>query len=100
MTNTEQDKTNEAPNPRPTFYTVTEAARLLRVNPMTIYRAIRENAFPAIRVRSRYVIPAAAVDQLAAHAVETGGCVDIAALAAERRTAREVARLAERVGRR
>lgn len=62
---------------------------------MTIYRAIREDAFPAIRVRSRYIIPAAAVEQLAAHAVETGGCVDAAALAAERRTAREVARLAE-----
>jgi WhiB family redox-sensing transcriptional regulator len=47
---------------RPTFYTVAEAARLLRVDPATIYRAIREDAFPAVRVRSRYVIPVAAVD--------------------------------------
>lgn len=87
-------------NASPAFYTVAETARLLRVNPMTIYRAIREDAFPAIRVRSRYVVPAAAVEQLAAQAAETGGCVDVAAMAAERRLAREVARLTERGGRR
>src|SRR5262249_44088830 len=51
-------------NAKTAFYTVAETARLLRVNAMTIYRAIRENAFPAIRMRSRYVIPAAAVDHL------------------------------------
>jgi len=37
---------------QPVFYTVAEAARLLRVDPATIYRAIREDAFPAVRVRS------------------------------------------------
>lgn len=80
---------------RATFYTVAETAALLRVDAATIYRAIREDAFPAIRVRSRYVVPAAAVEQLATRAAETGGCVDVAAIAAERRLAREVARLAE-----
>ena len=85
---------------RPTFYTVQEAARIMRCNPSTLYRAIREDAFPAVRVRTRYVIPAAAVEKLAAEAVETGGCVDVVQLAAERRTAREVARLAERGARR
>lgn len=80
---------------RATFYTVAETAALLRVDTATIYRAIREDAFPAIRVRSRYVVPAAAVDQLAAQAAETGGCVDVAAIAAERRLARDVARLVE-----
>jgi excisionase family DNA binding protein len=83
---------------KPTFFTVAETARLLRVNAMTIYRAIREDAFPAIRVRSRYIIPAAAVERLAAEATETGGCVDVAAMAAERRLAREVARLSDRGG--
>jgi excisionase family DNA binding protein len=78
---------------RPTFCTVAETARLLRVDPATIYRAIREDAFPAVRVRSRYVIPAAAVEQMAAQAAETGGCVDVAAIAAGRRVAREVARI-------
>lgn len=78
---------------RPTFYTVREAARIMRCNPSTLYRAIREDAFPAVRVRARYVVPAAAVDQLAAEASSSGGCVDVARIATERRTAREVARL-------
>jgi len=75
------------------FYTVPEAARVLRVTPATIYRAIREDSFPAVRIRTRYVVPAAAVDRLAAEAAESGGCVDVARMAAERRSAREVARV-------
>jgi excisionase family DNA binding protein len=77
---------------KPAFYTVREAARILRVGPSTLYLAIREGDFPAVRVRSRYVVPSAAVDHLAAEAAETGGCVDVARIAAERRTAREIAR--------
>lgn len=78
---------------KPTFYTVSEAARIMRCSHSTLYRAIREGAFPAVRVRSRYVVPAVAVDKLAAEAAETGGCVDVAQMAADHRTAREVARL-------
>ena len=77
----------------PAFYTVPEAARVLRVTPATIYRAIRDDAFPAVRIRTRYVIPAAAVERLAAEAAESGGCVDVGQMAAQRRTAREVARV-------
>jgi excisionase family DNA binding protein len=80
-------------NKSPAFYTVPEAARVLRVTPATIYRAIRDDAFPAVRIRTRYVIPAAAVERLAAEAAEAGGCVDVAQMAAQRRTAREVARV-------
>ena len=57
---------------RPIFYTVAEAARLLRVDRATLYRAIREDGFPAVRVRSRYVVPAVAVERIAADAVESG----------------------------
>ena len=77
---------------RPAFYTVVEAARVLRVDPATIYRAIRDDAFPAVRIRARYVVPAAAVERLAAEAAESGACVDVARIAAERRTAREITR--------
>jgi excisionase family DNA binding protein len=80
-------------NTNPAFYTVREAARILRVVPATLYRAIREDAFPALRIRTRYVVPAAALHDLMAKAAESGGCVDVAKLAAERRTAREVERL-------
>ena len=82
----------DVPPPTKTFYTVAETARLLRVDAATIYRAIREDAFPAIRVRSRYVVPAVAIEELAAQAAKTGRCVDVAAMAAERRLARDVAR--------
>jgi excisionase family DNA binding protein len=78
---------------RPAFYTVKEAARILRVDAATLYRAIRDDAFPAVRVRTRYVVPAAALDKLIAQAAESGGCVDVARIAAEKRTAREVERL-------
>jgi excisionase family DNA binding protein len=78
---------------RPVFYTVAEAAELLRVDRTTLYRAIREDAFPAVRVRTRYVIPAAAVEQMAAEAAATGTCVDVAAIARGRRVAREIARM-------
>ncbi len=90
MNEHDQDSTAAA---RPIFYTVAETARLLRVDRATIYRAIREDAFPAVRVRSRYVIPAVAVEQMAADAAETGACVDVAAIARGRRIAREVTRL-------
>ncbi|MFJ8813046.1 helix-turn-helix domain-containing protein [Amycolatopsis thermoflava] len=78
---------------RPAFYTVKEAARILRVDAATLYRAIRDDAFPAVRVRSRYVVPTAALNKLIAEATETGGCVDVARMAAERRTARAIERL-------
>jgi excisionase family DNA binding protein len=77
----------------PAFYTVSEAARILRVTPATIYRAIRDDAFPAVRIRTRYVIPASAVDRFAADAAESGGCVDVAQMASQRRIAREMTRV-------
>jgi excisionase family DNA binding protein len=65
----------------PTFYTVPEAAQMLRVDPATIYRAIRADEFPAIRVRSRYIVPAKALEQLAEQATAAGGRIDIAQVA-------------------
>lgn len=46
------------------FYTVPEAAELLRVSEVTLYREIRANRFPAIKIRGRYVVPAKAIDDL------------------------------------
>jgi excisionase family DNA binding protein len=61
----------------PMFYTVSEVAEILRVDPATIYRSIRANAFPAIRIRSRYVIPATAVIEMAEEASRSGVCLDL-----------------------
>jgi excisionase family DNA binding protein len=85
---------NALPNAgSPAFYTVQEAARILRVDPSTLYRAIREDAFPAVQVRTRYIVPAAVLSKLISEAEEFGGRVDPARMAADRRTAREVERL-------
>ncbi|MDP9799026.1 excisionase family DNA binding protein [Catenuloplanes nepalensis] len=45
------------------FYTVAEAAHLLRLSEPTLYRAIRNGEFPAVKIRGRYTVPAKAIDQ-------------------------------------
>ena len=62
------------------FYAVAEVARLLGLSEPTVYRAIRAGEFPAIRVRSRYVVPARAIDELEASAIALG-LVDTAEVA-------------------
>ncbi|RSM35986.1 DNA-binding protein [Amycolatopsis balhimycina DSM 5908] len=79
-------------NVGPTFYTVRKVARILRVNPVTLYRAIRDDAFPAVRIRTRYVIPAAALNELIAEVTASGGCIDLAEVIAKRRMEREANR--------
>jgi excisionase family DNA binding protein len=86
-------ETTEVRKSGPAFYTVREAAELLRIGASTLYRIIREGDFPAVRLRSRYVIPAAALEELLAEAKASGGVVDPARMAAERRAAREIAQL-------
>lgn len=51
------------------FYSVAEAAKLLKISEVTIYREIAEGDFPALKFRGRYVIPARAIDQLEADAL-------------------------------
>lgn len=77
----------------PIFYTVPEAAEILRCGSSTLYRAIREDAFPAVKLRTRYVVPAKTIDDLVHHATITGECVDIAKMTAQRRTEREIEQL-------
>ena len=51
------------------FYSIEEAAILLRLSYSTLYRAIRAGEFPAVRIRGRYVVPAKAIDDLEAAAL-------------------------------
>lgn len=46
------------------FLTTGETATLLGLSEATLYRAIRDGEFPAIKVRGRYVIPSKVIDQL------------------------------------
>jgi hypothetical protein len=52
---------------------------------------ITTSGFPAMR--SRNIVPTVAIEELAN---ETACCLDVAAMAAERRLARQVAQLTER----
>lgn len=88
---------NTASQPNiPTFYTVREAAKVLRCDAATLYRAIREDTFPAVRIRSRYVVPAKVVDQMIQDAINTGACVDVAKIATQRRAEQDLQRLTGR----
>ena len=60
------------------FLYVSEVAELLRMDPMTIYRAIRDREFPAIRVRGWIVVPAMAIDEMETAAVTGNALVDAA----------------------
>lgn len=64
--------------PQPAFLTVEEVAAFLRVDSVTIYRAIRAGEFPAVKVRKRYVVPRRALELLVDDVVATGACVDLA----------------------
>jgi excisionase family DNA binding protein len=46
------------------FYSVSETADILGVSEMTLYRQIRANTFPAIRVGSRLVVPARCLEEM------------------------------------
>ena len=60
------------------FYSVSETARMFGMSAMTLYRAIEEGDFPAVRIRGRLIIPARAIDDMVAAAVGDGRQVDAA----------------------
>lgn len=60
------------------FYSVAEAARLFGMSEMTLYRAIHDGQFPAVRIRGRLIIPAKAIEAMVEAAVDGGRLVDAA----------------------
>ena len=48
---------------KPAFYTVPEAATILRVSKNTLYRAIREGAFEHTKIGETIRIPARVIDE-------------------------------------
>jgi excisionase family DNA binding protein len=57
------------------FYTIPEAAKLLRMSPATLYREIAAGRFPAVKVRTRLVIPAKAIDEIEQAALDSASAV-------------------------
>ena len=55
---------------RPTFYSVAETAQMFGTSEMTLYRAIHDGQFPAIRIRGRLIIPARVIEAMIDAAVE------------------------------
>jgi excisionase family DNA binding protein len=59
-----------SPPSRRRFLTVSQAADVLQVSPVTLYRSIGTGELPAIKLRGRYIIPSSALDALEAAALE------------------------------
>ncbi|GAA1707607.1 helix-turn-helix domain-containing protein [Fodinicola feengrottensis] len=62
--------------PAPRFYTVAEVARMLSISTRMLYTAINNAEFPAVRIRGRFVIPARAINEMVAAAIQAHGLVD------------------------
>ena len=62
----------------PRFYSVSKAARMFGISPMTLYRAINAGEFPAVRIRGRLIVPAKAVEAMSDAAMAEQGVVDAA----------------------
>jgi excisionase family DNA binding protein len=60
---------------RTRFLLVREAAPIMRMDESTLYRHLRADRFPAVKVGGRYLIPEAVVSQMADQALATGRCV-------------------------
>ncbi len=55
-----------APNAQKRFCSVASAAQVFDVSEMTLYRAIRNGQFPAVRIMGRLVVPLKAIEAIEA----------------------------------
>lgn len=81
MTNTSNRISSLAapvPETAPRFYSVAQAAQMMGMSAMTLYRAINSGGFPAVRIRGRLIVPARAIDAIIELAVAEQTVVDAA----------------------
>jgi excisionase family DNA binding protein len=71
-------RTARLPAQRPRWCSVAHAAQLFDVSEMTLYRAIRNGRFPAVRIMGRLVVSLAAIDAMEQAAAERHAVVDAA----------------------
>lgn len=72
----------EIPDAAPRFYSVAQAAAMLGMSNMTVYRAIAAGEFPAVRIRGRLIVPARAIEAIAEIAVAEQTVIDASEWAA------------------
>ena len=82
---TSGDGSGDSATTAPHFYSVPEAARMIGMAPVTLYRAIREGEFPAMRIRGRLIIPARAIDAMIDAAITENTVIDASGWAVVRR---------------
>ncbi|PSL08186.1 excisionase family DNA binding protein [Haloactinopolyspora alba] len=70
-------ESSDAPERR-RFYSVAEVARMFGMSTMTVYRAIADGEFPAVKIRGRLIVPAKALDAMVDAATSTQAAVDAA----------------------
>lgn len=64
------------PDGAPLFYSVAQAAQMLGMSAMTLYRAINSGGFPAVRIRGRLIVPARAIEAIVEMAITEQTIVD------------------------
>ncbi len=69
----------------PHFYSVSQAAHMIGMAPVTLYRAIRDGEFPAMRIRGRLIIPARAIDAMVDAAITENTVIDASGWVVTRR---------------
>lgn len=60
------------------YYSVAEVAAKFGLSTMTVYRAIADGEFPAVKIRGRVIIPVRVVDAMGETAIAEGVMVDAA----------------------
>lgn len=68
----------------PRFYSVAQVARIFGMSPMTVYRAIADGQFPALKVRGRLIVPAKVIDEMAEAAMTEGVVIEAASWVVDR----------------
>ncbi|WP_216853241.1 helix-turn-helix domain-containing protein [Phytoactinopolyspora halotolerans] len=58
------------------WYSVAEVAQMFGMSPMTLYRAISDGEFPAVRIRGRLIVPAKALEAMENDATQLQALVD------------------------
>lgn len=63
------------------FFSVPDAARMLGISEATLYRAVADGQFPAVRIRDRVIIPAKALEAMTDSAIQGVAASDVSGFA-------------------